>query len=123
MVALFWVPIVGREQGAKRPWLIRFCEGVTSSPVSSTHDSIASEILHDSTGEAIGCLSAREENIKKHGDFVSNPDILKFGGFHGEVGRPEIGNLRKQDVHAEERVEGSFPTNSSNGDDKVTEDG
>lgn len=25
-VALFWVPIVGRVQGAKRPWLIWFCE-------------------------------------------------------------------------------------------------
>ena len=93
--------------------------GVNSSLVSSTNDSIASE-LQGSTGEANGCLSAREENFTKDGDFASNPGILKFGGFPGEVGRPEIGNLSKQDVHAEERVEGSFPTNSSNGDDKIT---
>ncbi|KAK9938362.1 hypothetical protein M0R45_015105 [Rubus argutus] len=107
-------PITVVEQGF-------YTVGVTSSPVSSTHVSIASE-MHDSTGEANGCLSAREENFKTDGDFASNPVILKFGGFHGEVGRPEIGNLSKKDVRAEERVEGSFPTNSSNGDDKVTED-
>ncbi|PRQ40980.1 putative PMR5 domain, PC-Esterase, protein trichome birefringence-like 2 [Rosa chinensis] len=66
----------------------------------------------------------RVQQKDNNSDSRNSSEILKFESLHGEGGKG-IGNLslsKKEDVHEEKTVEGSFSKNSSNGDGKVTED-
>ncbi|KAL6187586.1 hypothetical protein ACLB2K_038984 [Fragaria x ananassa] len=78
------------------------------------------EVKDGSSGVEEGRVEGKDGGL----DSRNSSEILKFESLHGEGGK-EIGNLSmsgKEDVHAEETVEGSFSKNSSNGDGKVTDD-
>ncbi|XP_004298485.1 PREDICTED: protein trichome birefringence-like 2 [Fragaria vesca subsp. vesca] len=81
---------------------------------------LTEEVKDGSSGVEEGRVEGKDGGL----DSRNSSEILKSESLHGEGGK-EIGNLSmsgKEDVHAEETVEGSFSKNSSNGDGKVTDD-